>query len=121
MSLEGTSCVDQRVVLKACGWVIPFRWRVGTGNKVVISSQNRGIQALSIVNLQGAFMLWLTGMGLATRGAKSGGTEEPGSQKVNWPAEIFLGPRREIDETITADKSAVNSAQFSAFTIFMKV
>ena len=34
MSLEGTSCVDQRVVLKACGWVIPFRWRVGTGNKV---------------------------------------------------------------------------------------
>jgi hypothetical protein len=34
MSLEGTSCVDQREVLKACGWVVPFRWRVGTGNKV---------------------------------------------------------------------------------------
>ena len=34
MSLEGTSCGDQRVVLKACGWVVPFRWRVGTGNKV---------------------------------------------------------------------------------------
>ena len=35
-------------------------------DKVVTSSQNRGIQALSIDNLQGAFMLWLTGIGLAT-------------------------------------------------------
>ena len=34
MCLEGTSCTDQRVVLKACGWVVPFRWRVGTSNKV---------------------------------------------------------------------------------------
>ena len=34
MCLEGTSCTDQRVVLKACGLVVPFRWRVGTGNKV---------------------------------------------------------------------------------------
>ena len=30
------------------------------------SSQDRGIQALSIDNLQGAFMMWLTGIGLAT-------------------------------------------------------
>ena len=35
-------------------------------DKVVTSSQDRGIQALSIDNLQGAFMLWLTGIGLAT-------------------------------------------------------
>ena len=26
---------------------------------------------------------------LPPRGAKSGGTGEPGSQKVNWPAESF--------------------------------
>ena len=29
------------------------------------SSQILGVQALSIDNLQGAFMLWLTGIGLA--------------------------------------------------------
>ena len=40
------------------------------------------------------------------RDAKSGGTREPGSQKINWPAES-LGPRREIVETITAENSEV--------------
>jgi hypothetical protein len=28
----------------------------------------------------------------STRGAKSGGTGEPGSQKVYWPAESFWTP-----------------------------
>ena len=28
-------------------------------------------------------------MGVLARGAKSGGTGEPGSQKVYWPAESF--------------------------------
>ena len=28
---------------------------------------------------------------IVTRGAKSGGTGEPGSQKVNWPAESLWG------------------------------
>ena len=32
---------------------------------VVTSSQNIGIQALSLDNLQGALMLWMAGMGLA--------------------------------------------------------
>ena len=32
---------------------------------VVTSSQNLGIQALSLDNLQGALMLWMAGMGLA--------------------------------------------------------
>ena len=41
-----------------------------------------------------------------TKGAKSGGTREPGSQKINWPAES-LGPRREIVETITVENSEV--------------
>ena len=43
---------------------------------------------------------------MTNRGAKSGGTGEPGSQKVNWPAESF-GPRRKIVETITAENSEV--------------
>ena len=38
---------------------------------------------------------------VGNRGAKSGGTGEPGPQKVNWHAESF-GPRRENFETITA-------------------
>ena len=34
MGLEGTSCTSQRKLLKALGWVVPFRWRVGTSNAV---------------------------------------------------------------------------------------
>ena len=34
MCLEGTSCTDQRVLLRALGWVVPFRWKVGTSNAV---------------------------------------------------------------------------------------
>ena len=34
MGLEGTSCTSQRKLLKTLGWVVPFRWRVGTSNAV---------------------------------------------------------------------------------------
>ena len=34
------------------------------------------------------------------RGAKSGGTGEPGSQKVNWPAESFSGYKKKLWEPL---------------------
>ena len=35
-----------------------------------------------------------SGQDLLARGAKSGGTGEPGSQKVNWPAESFWAKKK---------------------------
>ena len=38
-------------------------------------------------------------MGVGARCAKSGGTGELGSQKVNWPAESFLGQEEKLLKT----------------------
>jgi hypothetical protein len=47
---------------------------------------------------------------LPARGAKSGGTGEPGSQKVNWPAESFLTKRRKFLKPNDCADNSVSSA-----------
>jgi hypothetical protein len=34
MCMDGTCCTNQRKLLRALGWVVPFRWRVGSSDAV---------------------------------------------------------------------------------------